>query len=83
MIFSSHRFGNLTRHADVILWVNILSIRSPLLIHGINRFMRDSLVQEIGTHESLIAHGGEYAKVYNLQACAFLFETQTETSSLE
>lgn len=21
MVFSSHRFGNLTRHADIILWV--------------------------------------------------------------
>ncbi|KAI5120220.1 hypothetical protein M0805_000035 [Coniferiporia weirii] len=54
MIFSSHRFGNLTRHADVIL------------------YMRDSVVEEIGTHDSLLKRGGGYANVYTLQAQAFL-----------
>ncbi|KAL5535096.1 hypothetical protein ACEPAF_3189 [Sanghuangporus sanghuang] len=54
MIFSSHRFGSLTRYADVIL------------------YMRDSVVDEIGTHESLLRKGRGYANVYNLQARAFL-----------
>ncbi|THH11373.1 hypothetical protein EW145_g713 [Phellinidium pouzarii] len=54
MIFSSHRFGNLTRHADVIL------------------YMRDSIVEEMGTHESLLKRRGGYANVYTLQAQAFL-----------
>lgn len=38
--------------------------------------MRDSLVQEVGTHESLLARGGEYASVYTLQARAFLPDTE-------
>ncbi|KAJ3574984.1 hypothetical protein NP233_g1402 [Leucocoprinus birnbaumii] len=54
MVFSSHRFGNLTRHADVIL------------------FMNDSVVVEEGTHEALMEKGGEYAKLWMMQAKAFL-----------
>ncbi|KAF5355839.1 hypothetical protein D9756_004318 [Leucocoprinus leucothites] len=54
MVFSSHRFGNLTRHADVIL------------------FMNDSVIVEEGTHEALIEKGGEYAKLWMMQAKAFL-----------
>lgn len=50
-------------------------------MHEIHRFMRDSLVQEIGTHESLLARGGEYANVYNLQARAFLSETEDPQST--
>ncbi|KIJ59811.1 hypothetical protein HYDPIDRAFT_118060 [Hydnomerulius pinastri MD-312] len=54
MIFSSHRFGNLTRHADLIL------------------YMDDSEVQEEGTHDGLLKKGGEYARIWGLQAQAFL-----------
>ncbi|CAK5279803.1 unnamed protein product, partial [Mycena citricolor] len=54
MIFSSHRFGNLTRHADLIL------------------YMDDSVILESGTHDQLIRAGGGYAKIWNLQAQAFL-----------
>ncbi|EMD41302.1 hypothetical protein CERSUDRAFT_109898 [Gelatoporia subvermispora B] len=54
MLFSSHRFGNLTRHADIILYMN------------------DSVIVESGTHEQLLAHGGEYARIWKLQAQAFL-----------
>ncbi|OJA13412.1 hypothetical protein AZE42_05944 [Rhizopogon vesiculosus] len=54
MIFSSHRFGNLTRHADLIL------------------YMDDSAVQEEGTHDDLLKRGGEYARIWNLQAKAFI-----------
>ncbi|KAF8974059.1 hypothetical protein BDZ97DRAFT_1721915 [Flammula alnicola] len=54
MIFSSHRFGNLTRHADLIL------------------YMDDSVVLEEGTHDQLIQHNGEYARIWMLQARAFL-----------
>ncbi|KAF7319930.1 ABC transporter related protein [Mycena kentingensis (nom. inval.)] len=54
MIFSSHRFGNLTRHADLIL------------------YMDNAVVLEEGTHEELIKRGGGYAKIWNLQAQAFL-----------
>ncbi|KAG1829492.1 P-loop containing nucleoside triphosphate hydrolase protein [Suillus variegatus] len=54
MIFSSHRFGNLTRHADLIL------------------YMDESVVQEEGTHDDLLKRGGEYARIWNLQAKAFV-----------
>lgn len=54
MIFSSHRFGNLTRHADLILYIN------------------DSVIVETGTHNELLKHGGEYARIWSLQAEAFL-----------
>ncbi|PPQ90445.1 hypothetical protein CVT25_014963 [Psilocybe cyanescens] len=54
MIFSSHRFGNLTRHADLILYMN------------------DSVVLEEGTHDQLIHQDGEYARIWMLQAQAFL-----------
>ncbi|KZP05201.1 P-loop containing nucleoside triphosphate hydrolase protein [Athelia psychrophila] len=54
MIFSSHRFGNLTRHADLILYMN------------------DSVVVEEGTHDELLKRQGEYARIWGLQAQAFL-----------
>ncbi|KAG6332407.1 hypothetical protein ID866_6678 [Astraeus odoratus] len=47
-------FGNLTRHADLILYMN------------------DAEIQEEGTHEDLLALGGEYARIWGLQAQAFL-----------
>ncbi|KAG2157770.1 P-loop containing nucleoside triphosphate hydrolase protein [Suillus bovinus] len=49
MIFSTHRFGNLTKHADLILWVF-----------------------EEGTHDELMKKGGEYARIWNLQAKSFI-----------
>ncbi|KAH8101550.1 P-loop containing nucleoside triphosphate hydrolase protein [Cristinia sonorae] len=54
MLFSSHRFGNLTRHADLIL------------------YMDRSKIVESGTHEGLLKHQGEYARIWMLQAQAFL-----------
>ncbi|KAG2034314.1 P-loop containing nucleoside triphosphate hydrolase protein [Suillus americanus] len=53
MIFSTHRFGNLTRHADLILYM-------------------DESVKEQGTHDELMRKGGEYARIWNLQAKPFL-----------
>ncbi|TFK85037.1 P-loop containing nucleoside triphosphate hydrolase protein [Polyporus arcularius HHB13444] len=54
MVFSSHRFGNLTRHADLILYMN------------------DSVIVEAGTHDELMKRQGEYARIWMLQAQAFL-----------
>jgi len=54
MLFSSHRFGSLTRHADLIL------------------YMDDSVIVEAGTHDDLIRRDGEYARIWKLQAQAFL-----------
>jgi ABC-type multidrug transport system fused ATPase/permease subunit len=53
MIFSTHRFGTLTRHADLILYM-------------------DETVQEQGTHDELMRQGGEYARIWDLQAKPFL-----------
>ncbi|KAJ7583265.1 P-loop containing nucleoside triphosphate hydrolase protein [Mycena floridula] len=55
MFFSSHRFGNLTRHADLILYIH------------------KSAVLEEGTHAELVSKpGGEYARLWNIQAKQFL-----------
>ncbi|KAF5351573.1 hypothetical protein D9758_007222 [Tetrapyrgos nigripes] len=54
MIFSSHRFGNLTKHADLIL------------------YMDDSSIVEEGSHNDLLKKNGEYARIWTLQAQAFL-----------
>ncbi|KAH9931269.1 P-loop containing nucleoside triphosphate hydrolase protein [Fomitopsis serialis] len=54
MLFSSHRFGNLTRHADLILYMN------------------DSAIEETGTHAELLARDGSYARIWKLQAQAFI-----------
>ncbi|KAG1881161.1 P-loop containing nucleoside triphosphate hydrolase protein [Suillus subluteus] len=53
MIFSTHRFGNLTQHADLILYI-------------------DETVQEAGTHDELMKKGGEYSRIWNLQAKPFI-----------
>ncbi|KAK0435827.1 P-loop containing nucleoside triphosphate hydrolase protein [Armillaria borealis] len=54
MIFVTHRFGQLTKRADLVVC------------------MKDGTVAETGTHEDLIAREGEYAKLYNIQASAFV-----------
>ncbi|KAG2132773.1 P-loop containing nucleoside triphosphate hydrolase protein [Suillus clintonianus] len=53
MIFSTHRFGNLTQHADLILCI-------------------DETVQEEGTHDELMKKGGEYSRIWGLQAKPFI-----------
>ncbi|KAJ7669593.1 P-loop containing nucleoside triphosphate hydrolase protein [Mycena rosella] len=60
MIFVTHRFGHLTKHADIIIC------------------MKEGKVAESGTHKELIALGGEYASLYNVQAQAF---TESEVIS--
>jgi len=54
MLFSSHRFGNLTRHADIILYMN------------------NAVIVESGTHDELLKKNGDYARIWNLQAQAFI-----------
>ena len=34
MVFSSHRFGNLTRHADLILYVSIIPFAHQVMLTG-------------------------------------------------
>ena len=81
MIFVTHRFGHLTKHADLILWVFFLVSLCPF---GVNRethrCMKDGELVESGTHQSLVDLQGEYFKLYNIQAQAFT-NTKTETAS--
>ncbi|KIM76353.1 hypothetical protein PILCRDRAFT_77827 [Piloderma croceum F 1598] len=56
MIFVTHRFGHLTKHADLIIC------------------MKNGRVAETGTHEELMFKNGDYAKLYDIQASAFLPE---------
>ncbi|KAJ7176356.1 P-loop containing nucleoside triphosphate hydrolase protein [Mycena crocata] len=53
LIFVTHRFGHLTKHADLIIC------------------MKDGAAVELGTHKELLARGGEYSELYNVQAQAF------------
>ena len=74
MIFSSHRFGQLTKPADLIMCVVVLiPIAGRLVTHVLlSRYMNDSRVLECGTHSELMAKGGKYAELWNLQVQAFL-----------
>ncbi|KAH9030694.1 HlyB/MsbA family ABC transporter [Lactarius pseudohatsudake] len=58
----AHRFGNLTRHADLI--------SSPF---ADNRYMNDSAIVETGTHGGLLKHEGSgYGRLWRMRAEAFL-----------
>lgn len=72
MVFSSHRFGNLTRHADVILCVRLCYGSSGWGTDSVRRYMNDSVIVEAGTHDELMKRQGEYARIWMLQAQAFL-----------
>ena len=71
MIFSSHRFGNLTRDADIILYV-MRPDTGPNCLTVCTRYMNDATIVENGRHEELLKLGGEYARIWTLQAQAFL-----------
>ncbi|KAI6115405.1 P-loop containing nucleoside triphosphate hydrolase protein [Pisolithus croceorrhizus] len=60
MLFVTHRFGHLTKYADLIICI------------------RDGKVVETGTHAELVALGGEYAHLYDVQAQAFSTETSSQ-----
>ncbi|KAJ7872817.1 P-loop containing nucleoside triphosphate hydrolase protein [Mycena olivaceomarginata] len=60
MIFVTHRFGHLTKHADLIIC------------------MKEGEAIETGTHKELMARGGEYSELYNVQAQAILLHHQIE-----
>ena len=40
--------------------------------------MKEGTAVETGTHEQLLKAGGEYAKLYNIQASAFVDATEVE-----
>ena len=73
MIFVTHRFGHLTKHADLILYV----VSAPCYIimsdgFELRRCMKDGELVEQGTHEELVAKRGEYFKLRDVQARAFV-----------
>ncbi|KAJ6616725.1 P-loop containing nucleoside triphosphate hydrolase protein [Mycena sp. CBHHK59/15] len=63
MIFVTHRFGHLTKHADLIIC------------------MKEGEMVESGTHRELMALGGEYSELYNVQAQAFVPEGEATHGS--
>jgi ABC-type multidrug transport system fused ATPase/permease subunit len=78
MIFITHRFGHLTKHADVILCV---APQTPFAGFGINTaqvYERGRTV-EVGTHYELLAKKGEYASLYQIQAQAFTAVRKTDS----
>ena len=80
MVFVTHRFGHLTKHADQIMCVFLKSYNVPNIfvcvsdtieLFFVSRCMKEGTVAETGTHEQLMELKGEYAKLYNIQASAF------------
>ncbi len=74
MVFVTHRFGHLTKHADLVLYVECLDIMRFVhlsLTPGHSRCMKDGQLVEQGTHRELIKKNGEYCRLYNIQASAF------------
>ena len=47
-------------------------VRSDLLTTHTLRYMNESVIVEAGTHDGLLKSDGEYAKIWKLQAQAFL-----------
>ena len=75
MVFVTHRFGHLTKHADQIMCVFKILYLVCVLIRTkhflISSCMKEGTVAEAGTHGQLMELKGEYAKLYNIQASAF------------
>lgn len=74
MIFSTHRFGKLTRSADVIMYVLHSTLHSISSKQESNfRYILNGVIQESVTHETLLKkENGQYARIWNLQAQAYL-----------
>jgi hypothetical protein len=73
LIFSTHRFGNLTRHADIILCVSFVFSYPLHRLTSEPRYLNDRVVLETGTHEELMKReGSDYARLWQIQAQAFL-----------
>ena len=71
MVFSTHRFGNLTKYADIIVYA-IRSRKLGITVDKVTlRYMNETAVEETGTHEELMKSGGDYARLWKIQAEAF------------
>ena len=72
MVFVTHRFGHLTKFADLILCVLRVLIQCHLSSADIViSCMKSGELVESGTHRELMEKGGEYCKLYEVQANAF------------
>jgi len=72
VVFVTHRFGHLTKHADQIMYVYSPTYTSFRTAHPLSgSCMKDGLIVEQGKHDELMKNGGEYAKLYEIQAGAF------------
>ena len=71
MVFSTHRFGNLTKYADIIVYALLKSQFGAPINHPAFRYMDETAVIETGTHDELMKSGGDYARLWRLQAEAF------------
>ena len=47
MVFVTHRFGHLTKHADLILWVQLASAGSAGFIHKRSRASADFFLRQV------------------------------------
>jgi hypothetical protein len=54
-----------------ILWI----VESDM---SVLRCMKDGVVAELGTHDELIERGGEYSKLYDIQAHAFRVDAASD-----
>ena len=72
-IFITHRFGHLTKYADLILFVFFFSThdRPTLIEYILGRCLKKGELVEVGTHDELMKTDGEYAALYKIQAKAF------------
>jgi hypothetical protein len=74
VIISSNEFGNLTRHADLILYVLACSLCMRLTgLITENRYTNDSVIIETDAHEAFLrSESSDYARLWCMQAEAFL-----------
>ncbi|KLO19087.1 P-loop containing nucleoside triphosphate hydrolase protein [Schizopora paradoxa] len=63
VVFITHRFGHLTKYADLIL------------------VLKDGCLVESGSHDELVSNHGEYNKLYQAQAQAFLSSDEANANS--
>ncbi|KLO19110.1 P-loop containing nucleoside triphosphate hydrolase protein [Schizopora paradoxa] len=64
VIFITHRFGHLTKYADMIL------------------VLKDGRLVESGNHTELLAKGGEYRRLHDVQARAFISLDDSASSEM-
>jgi ABC-type multidrug transport system fused ATPase/permease subunit len=73
MIFVTHRFGSLVKHADLILSVDFFYVSENRYFTNLEpRCVKEGKIVEQGTHDRLLNQAnGEYAKMYTKQAAGY------------